>query len=125
LPMAGAVARRVNRLARRQTEARRQRVDQEAARFVTHVGDCPPLTIERREFMARAPSGSTVTVYGNAGSDHVIDSLLVTSFELKPPKNGSTQRRQSQDLQTQGSGLTAKAFESAPRAGYSMGREIN
>jgi hypothetical protein len=61
--------------------------------FVIHLADGRQIPVEHREFMARAPSGRTVVVYGKDDAAHIIDLLLVTDLEVKPAKNGSRKRR--------------------------------
>ena len=63
--------------------------------FIIHLADGRQIPVEHREFMARAPSGRTVAVYGTDDAAHFIDLLLVTDLEIKPTKNGSRKRRRS------------------------------
>lgn len=63
--------------------------------FVIHLANGRKIPVEHREFMARAPSGRTVTVYSTDDAAHVIDLLLVTDLEIRPTKNGSRRRRGS------------------------------
>ncbi len=61
--------------------------------FIIHLADGRQIPVEHREFMARAPSGRTVTVYATDDAAHVIDLLLVTDLEIRPAKNGTRKRR--------------------------------
>jgi hypothetical protein len=61
--------------------------------FVIHLADGRHIPVEHREFMAHAPSGRTVTVYGPDDAAHVIDLLLVTDLEIRSTKNGSRKKR--------------------------------
>ncbi len=61
--------------------------------FVIHLADGREIPVEHREFMARAPSGRTVTVYGTDDAAHIIDLLLVTDLEIRPAKNGRRKKR--------------------------------
>ncbi len=63
--------------------------------FIIHLADGRQIPVEHREFMARAPSGRTVTVYGADDSAHIIDLLLVTDLEIRSPKDAFRKRRNS------------------------------
>ena len=63
--------------------------------FVMHLADGRAVPVMHREFMASAPSGRTITVYQPDDTLNVVDLLLVTDLEVKPPTNGSGKRRKA------------------------------
>ncbi len=54
--------------------------------FVMHLADGRAISVISREFMNFSPSGRTTIVYQPDDSFNVIDLLLVTDLEVKPPK---------------------------------------
>lgn len=61
--------------------------------FVIHLADGREIPVRSREYIASAPSGRTVIVYQADDSWNVIDLLLITDLEVKPPTNGARKRR--------------------------------
>lgn len=53
--------------------------------FVIHLADGREIPVHHREFVAQAPSGRTLVVYQPDDSMNIIDLLLVTDLEVKPP----------------------------------------
>jgi hypothetical protein len=60
--------------------------------FTIHLADGGDVPVVHREFIARAPTGRTVAVFQPDDRLNIIDLLLVTDLEVKPP-NGSSKRR--------------------------------
>jgi hypothetical protein len=60
--------------------------------FVLHLADGRQLPVEHREFISFSSTGRTVIVHQRNESHDVIDLLLVTDLEVKPPANGSRKR---------------------------------
>ncbi len=63
--------------------------------FVMHLADGREIPIRHREFVMASPSGRTVSVYQADDTLNVVDLLLVTDIETKPPGNGSRGRRKT------------------------------
>jgi hypothetical protein len=61
--------------------------------FVLHLADGREVAVPHREFLAASPSGRTIIVYQPDDSWNVIDLLLVTDLEFKPPRNGGRKRK--------------------------------
>ncbi len=59
--------------------------------FIIHLADGRQIPVNHREFMATAPSGRTLVVYGTDDSFNIIDLLLVTSLEVKNSKTSEKQ----------------------------------
>jgi len=56
--------------------------------FKIHMADGRDIPVDHPEFLASAPSGRTIVVYGSDDSFNVIDLLLVTDLEVN--RNSST-----------------------------------
>lgn len=56
--------------------------------FVMHLADGRAIPVLHQEFIMTVPSGRTVIVAQPDDTVNIIDLLLVTDLELKPPKNG-------------------------------------
>lgn len=52
--------------------------------FTIRMADGRSFAVKHRDFVARSPSGRTVTVYGDDDSSSVLDLLLMTELEYKP-----------------------------------------
>jgi hypothetical protein len=63
--------------------------------FIIHLADGRDIPINHREFIMAAPSGRTVSVYQPDDTLNVVDLLLVTDLEVKPPANGAGRRRKA------------------------------
>jgi hypothetical protein len=61
--------------------------------FVMHLADGRSIPVLHAEFMASSPSGRTVTVFQPDDTMDIIDLLLVTSLEIKPPSSGTAKRQ--------------------------------
>ncbi|HEX7378733.1 MAG TPA: hypothetical protein VF278_16550 [Pirellulales bacterium] len=61
--------------------------------FIIHLADGRQIPVLSREFMMTAPTGRTIAVYQPDESMNVIDLLLVTDLERKPPANGARKGR--------------------------------
>lgn len=53
--------------------------------FALHLGDGRTINVFHRDFIASAPTGRTLAIYQPDGICNIIDLLLVTDIELKPP----------------------------------------
>jgi len=53
--------------------------------FTIHMGDGRSFLVKHPEFVARSPSGRTITVYYDDESSSILDMLLVTELEVHPP----------------------------------------
>ena len=61
--------------------------------FVIHLADGRGIPVTSREFIMAVPSGRTVVVCQPDDTLNIIDLLLVTDLELRPPSNGSRKGR--------------------------------
>lgn len=61
--------------------------------FVIHLADGKEIPVPSREFMMTSPKGRTIGVFRADGTANIIDLLLVTNLELKPPANGARRKR--------------------------------
>jgi len=57
--------------------------------FILHLADGREIPVLSREFILAAPSGRTLVVFQPDDSMNMIDMLLITDLEFKPPGNGS------------------------------------
>ena len=53
--------------------------------FTVHMGDGRSFLVKHPDFIARSPSGRTITVYDEDESCSILDMLLVTELEIHPP----------------------------------------
>ena len=63
--------------------------------FVIHLADGREVPVHHREFIMAVPSGRTVVVCQPDDTMNIIDLLLVTDVELKPPTEGPVRRRRA------------------------------
>lgn len=56
--------------------------------FSLRLGDGQSLPVEHPEMLAYAPKSRTATVYRKDGSFEIVDLLLVTGLDVRPPSNG-------------------------------------
>ena len=61
--------------------------------FVIRLDDGRHLSVSSREYVASAPNGRTIAVYQTDSTITVIDLLLVTALEIRPPSNGARRRK--------------------------------
>ena len=54
--------------------------------FTIHMGDGRAFEVSHPEFLSRSPSGRTVIVYGPEENFSVLDLLLMTELEIRPPR---------------------------------------
>lgn len=52
--------------------------------FTIRMADGRNFPVQHRDFVARSPSGRTVTVYYDEDCSSVLDLLLMTEIELQP-----------------------------------------
>ncbi len=52
--------------------------------FVMHLADGRQIPVMHHDFIIAAPSGRTVIVYQPDASFNIVDTLLVTDFEVNP-----------------------------------------
>lgn len=62
--------------------------------FVFHLADGREVPVLSREFILTVPSGRTVVVCQPDDTMNIIDLLLITDLEFRPP-NGSRKRRRA------------------------------
>jgi hypothetical protein len=61
--------------------------------FVIHAADGTQIPVHSPEFMLPPPVGRTVVIYQPDGTMNIVDLLLVSHLEFKPPpKNGKKKR---------------------------------
>lgn len=65
--------------------------------FAVHLADGRQIVVHHREFMASAPNSRTAVVYQPDGSFNIVDLVLVTDLELKPPTPANGKRRRRPD----------------------------
>ncbi len=63
--------------------------------FVMHLADGRDIRVEHREFIMTVPSGRMVIVAQPDDTVNIIDLLLVTDLEFKPPSGDRPKRRKS------------------------------
>jgi hypothetical protein len=63
--------------------------------FILHLADGRQITVASREFIMAVPSGRTAVVCQPDDTLNIIDLLLVTDLEFRPPRNGPRKRRKS------------------------------
>ena len=63
--------------------------------FVMHLADGREVPVHHREFIMAVPSGRTVFVCQPDDTVNIVDLLLVTDLELKPPAEGVGRRRRA------------------------------
>lgn len=61
--------------------------------LMLHLVDGREIPVEHREFMAASPCGRSFAVYQPDDSADIIDLHLVSDAEIRPAKNGSSERR--------------------------------
>ena len=57
--------------------------------FMIHLADVRSVPVSHREFIMTVPSGRTLFVAQPDDTVNIIDLLLVTDLEIKPPSNGA------------------------------------
>lgn len=62
--------------------------------FTIHLADGRELLVDHPEFLARSPSGRTITLYTPEDRMEIIDLLMVVSVSVE---NGSAVQRKNQD----------------------------
>lgn len=60
--------------------------------FTIHLADGREVPVVHREFIAAAPTGRTVAVFQPDDRLNIIDLLLVTDLEIKPPTGSASKR---------------------------------
>jgi hypothetical protein len=63
--------------------------------FVMHLADGRSVPVHHREFILTVPSGRTIVVCQPDDTLNIVDLLLVTDLEIKPPGNGSARKRRA------------------------------
>ena len=53
--------------------------------FTFHLADGGAIPVRHRDFLSPSPSGRTVIVYQSDDTFEIIDLLLVTGLEVRPP----------------------------------------
>jgi hypothetical protein len=69
--------------------------DQPFRPFTIHLADGRSIPVHHREFILTVPSGRTIVVCQPDDTLNIIDLLLVTDLEMKPPPNGPGRKRRS------------------------------